>query len=330
MNSLYLSSKDFALHEFLRKAKQGGNLRNLTPDEMNLYIELREVKKAANLCMTELIFTKHVINRLKISDLYWVSNNFERITKSLFKQRDLIRAVSASVMRRKPKPEEKAAIAGLIKDIRKRIDYLNSIPIPENIRLTPIQDYLDLTGGKSFIDEVKTEFNGAKDLFESPENGRMDEYIAGMMDTLKKAGKAEAYKERLAAYTKRAQERLAKDKAEKEAEKKAVALNESINGIDLFRESFFKGIRTLEGSSRINLSATAVNSQLKRGNRGKFCILCCKFTKGKLRFRYMLANGNDSPSFQNVGLYTDLQEAINAMNGFQNMYPDRAFEVVRI
>lgn len=328
--SLYLSSKDFALHDFLRKAKQGGNLRKLTPDELNLYVELREAKKAANLCMTELIFTKNVIRRLNIYDLYWVCNNFERITKSIFKQRELIKAVSAAVMRRKPEPEEKEAIAGLIKDIRKRIDYLNSIPIPENIRLTPIQDYLDLTAGKSFIDEVKTEFNGAKDLFESRENGRMDEYITEMMDTLEKSGKAEAYKERLAVYTKRAQERIEKAKAEKEAEKKAVALNESINGIDLFRELFFKGIRTLQGSSRINLSATAVSSQLKRGNRGKFCILCCKFTQGKLRFRYMLANGNDSPSFQNVGLYTDLQEAVNAMNGFQKMYPDRAFEAVRI
>ena len=97
-----------------------------------------------------------------------------------------------------------------------------------------------------------------------------------------------------------------------------------------FRELFLKGIRTLEGSSKINLSATAVNSQLKRGNRGKFCILCCKFTQGKLRFRYMLANGNDSQSFQNVGLYTDLQEAVTAMSGFQKMYPDRAFEAVRI
>jgi len=328
--SLYLSSKDFALHEYIRKAKQGGNLRNLTPDELKLYIELREAKKAENLCMTELIFTKNVIRRLNIQDLYWVCNNFERITHSLFKQRDLIKAVSASLMRRKPEPEEKAAIVGLIKDIRKRIDYLNSIPIPENIRLTPIQDYLDLTGGKSFADEVKTEFAGAKDLFESRENGKMDEYITEMIDTLEKAGKAEAYKERLAVYTKRAKEKIEKAKAEKEAEKKAVALNESINGIDLFREQFFKGIRTLQGSSRINLSATAVNSQLKRGNRGKFCILCCKFTQGKIRFRYMLANGNESPSFQNVGLYDNLEEAAKAMRNFQKAYPDRAFEAVCI
>lgn len=329
--SLWLSSSDFDLQEFLRKAfAKERELRKLTPDEFGVVVELREIKKAANLCLTEMCFTKEVIFRLRIYDLMWVKNNFERMIHSLTKQRDLIRAVSKAYSGLKPEEKELKAIQKLISDVKKRIAYINAVPIPENIQLTPIQDYLDLIGGKSFVDEVKTAFPAAKDLFESRENGQMDDYISEMMDTLENAGKAEAYKERLAAYTKRAKERIEKDKAEKETEKKAVALNESINGIDLFREQFFKGIRTLQGSSRINLSATAVNSQLKRGNRGKFCILCCKFTQGKLRFRYMLANGNDSPSFQNVGLYKDLEEAVTAMSGFQKMYPDRAFEAVRI
>ena len=122
-----------------------------------------------------------------------------------------------------------------------------------------------------------------------------------------------------------------KVKEDKRVEKAAYALNESLNGILLFREQFFKGIRTLKGSKEINLSPSAVHYQLAKGNRGKFCILCCRLVKSRLAFRYMRSNGKESPSFSSVGLYQSLEEAGKAMDEFKQMYPaDRAFEVVCI
>ena len=329
--SLWLSSSDFDLQDFLRKAfAKERELRKLTPDEFGVVVELREIKKAANLCITEMCFTKEVIFRLRIYDLMWVKNNFERMVHSLTKQRDLIRAVSKAYSGLKPEEKELKAIQKLISDVKKRIAYINAVPIPENIRLTPIQDYMDLIGGDNFINEVKTVFPMSKDLYESQRDGSMDRYINEMMESLDKAGKAEAYKERLGAYIKIANEKNEAREREKAMEKQAYALNEAQNGILLFREQFFKGIRTLNGSAKIGLSASAISHHLKQGDRGKFCILCCKFSQNRLQYKYMKANGTFSPSFQNCGLYDTLQDAASVMSGYVRLYPDMAFEAVAI
>ena len=329
--SLYLSSHDYYLHEYLRKAfLKDRKMRELSPEDFGKYMELREIRKAANLCMTEMIFTKFVIRRMKIKELEWVTNNFERMTKSMYKQRDLVSAVISAFSCYIPDDNELKAIDNFIQRIKTRIEFVNTVPIPENIRLTPIQDYMDLIGGDCFINEVKTEFPMSRDLYESQKNGKMDAYLSTIMETLEKAGKAEAYKERLDEYIRVASKRKEAQEAEKEAEKTAFNLNEAKNGILLFREQFFKGIRTLDGSAKIGLSASAINHQLKHGNRGKFCILCCYFSRGDIRYRYMRGNGTFSPSFQNVGLYETLEDACQVISDYVQLYPDRAFEAVAI
>lgn len=329
--SCYLTSKDLILHDFLKKGQKQSKIRTMTPEELETVMQLREIKKAVNLCMTEMLFIVKCISRLEINELYWISNNFHRIIHSLHKQRDLISAVSAAFSYRKPEPKEFEVITRFIKDIRKRIDFLNSVPVPENLKLTPIQDYMDLIGCKNFIDEVKRVFPTGKDLYESKNDGRMDDYMESIVSALENAGKQEAYKERLEAYISASNDRINKVKEDKRAEKAAYALNESLNGILLFREQFFKGIRTLKGSKEINLSPSAVHYQLAEGNRGKFCILCCRLVKSRLAFRYMRSDGKESPSFSSVGLYQSLEEAGKAMDEFKQMYPaDRAFEVVCI
>ena len=329
--SEWLSSSDFDLQEFLRKAlAKERDLRKLTPDEFGVVVELREIKKAANRCITEMCFTKEVIFRLRIYDLMWVKNNFDRMVHSLTKQCDLIKAVSKAYSGLKPEEKELKAIQKLISDVKKRIAYINAVPIPENIRLTPIQDYIDIIGGDNFINEVKTVFPMGKDLYESQRNGRMERYINEMMEVLEKSGKAEAYKERLGAYIEIAKKKKEALEREKAIEKQAYAFNESQNGIMLFREQFFKGIRTLNGNAKIGLSDSAINYHLNQGHRGKFCILCCKFSRNKLQYKYMKANGTFSPSFQNCGLYDTFQDAASVLSGYVRLYPDMAFEAVAI
>ena len=329
--SFWLSSSDFDLQEFLRKAfAKERDLRKLTPDEFGVVVELRKIKKAANLCITEMCFTKEVISRLRIDALMWVKNNFARMINSLIKQRDLIMAVSKAFSGLKPDEKELKAIQKFVADIKKRIAYINAVPIPENIRLTPIQDYMDLVGGDNFINEVKTVFPMSKDLYESQKDGSIERYINEMMETLEKAGKAEAYKERLGAYVEIANEKKKAREREKTMEKQAYALNEAQNGILFFREQFFKGIRTLNGSANIGLSASAISHHLKQGDRNKFCILCCKFSQNRLQYRYMMANGTFSKSFLNCGLYDTFQDATSVIANYVNLYPDIAFEAVSI
>lgn len=329
--SLYLSSHDYYLNEFLDKAflKQR-KVRELSPAEFGKVMELREIRKAANLCMSEMLFTKFVILRMDIKELKWVTNNFERMTKSMYKQRDLISAVISAFSCYTPDDKQLKAIDNFIQRIKTRITFVNTVPIPENIRLTPIQDYMDLIGSDCFINEVKTEFPMSRDLYESRNNGKLDAYLSTIMETLEKAGKAEAYKERLEEYIRIANEREEAQKAEKKAEKMAFNLNEAKNGILLFREQFFKGIRTLNGSTKIGLSASAIHHSLANGSRGKFCILCCYFSQGDIRYRYMRRNGTFSPSFQSVGLYETFDEACSVVSDYVKLYPDRAFEAVAI
>lgn len=330
---LYLSSNDWVLHEYIKRAfaPEEKTVRKMSPEEFKTVLELREVKKAVNLCMTEMVFTKAVIYKLKINDLMWVMNNFGRIISSLGKQKEFLNAVSAAYSYRKPDADEKKAVEKVIADILKRIEYLNKVPIPENIRLTPIQDYMDLLGADTFIREVKTVFPASKDLYQAQRNGEIEKYISDMLDTLKQAGKADLYKERLGAYVSMIQKRKEKAEAEKEAEQFEIAKHEAENGIDLFRELFFKGIRNIQGVEKIGLAKTAITHHLIHGHRGKFCILCCGLAKnGKLMYRYMKKSGEASKSFQGCALYNDLAEAGEALKGFQTIYPDRAFTAVAI
>ena len=331
--SYYLSSKDLQIERYLTRAqaREDRTVRKMNPEECTIVFEYREIEKAINLCATEMIFTKTFIYRMNINDLMYVANNFGRIISSLLKQKSLIKAIRAAFTYCKPDEDERKAIERVLKEIRERIDFLNKIPVPENIRLTPIQDYMDLLGADTFIREIKTVFPTSKDLYQAQKNGDIDEYVSGMMDTLKQAGKEEAYKERLAVYVNMIQKRKEKAEAEKEAERLAVSVSESKNGIDLFRELFFKGIRNIQTVEKIGLSKSAIAHHLIHGHRGKFCILCCGLGRnGQLIYRYMKKSGEASKSFQGCALYNDLPEAEEALKGFQKIYPDRAFTAVAI
>lgn len=331
--SLYLTYNSSILHSFIKKCSSDGKdkIREMDDKELETMAKLRDAKKAANICITEMLFVSEVIDRLKIDDLYCVSKNFHRIANSLYKQRQFVCAATIAFSCNKPDQEEHNAILKLVAEIYKRIDYLNGVPIPENIKITPIQDYLDLVGCRSFADDVKKQFPAWKDVYQSKDNGQMDNYIATIMSTLAEAGKEEAYKERLAAYVGLVNDKIAKAKAEKKEKVMAYAFNESVNGMSFFKDHFSKGIRTLAGSEKINLSKSAIHYQLNNGNRGKFCVLCCRLVKNNLAFRYMDLNGIENKSFASAGTYQSYEEAVKTMNVIKARYPaDRAFDVVCI
>lgn len=330
---MYLSSKDNAIYGYLDRAhaRKDKTVRKLSHSEFSMILEFREIEKTINLCMTEMVFTKVVICKLKINDLKWVVNNFQRIISSLKRQKDLLISLRLSLAYCKPTEKEVDFIKMLSEDVRKRIDYLNRVPIPENIRLTPIQDYMDLLGADAFVREVKTVFPSSKDLYQAQKDGEIEKYLSEMLDTLEKVGKQETYKERLEQYVSIIQKRKEKEKAEKKAEQMAIALNESQNGIDLFRELFFKGIRNIKGIEKIGLTHSAIAYHLIHGHRGKFCVLCCGLGRdGRLMYRYMKKTGEASKSFQGCALYDNVQEAADALKEFQKIYPDRAFSAVAI
>lgn len=326
-----LTANGQIVDDFLKRSqKQYGKLRQLDSDETDLCLDIRKVRKSANLCMTELLFVKETIKRTGISDLYYVVMNFERIIHSVYRQRNFMNALFAAVSTTKPSEEEKKAIKHSISDFYKRISYINEIPIPENIKLTPIQDYLDVVGAENFLEEIRAIMPTGKDIFESRTNGSMDSIISNMMTTLKNEGKDELYKARLSEYTKMVHARREKEKEERSKERTAKAKNEAENGIGLFKEMFCRGIRNLKTEKSIHLEERSIRAHLNAGHRGKLCILCCGYRNGKIMYRYVLGDKSLGKFFTNVALYESIDDANREIASLINDYPDRAFEPIAI
>lgn len=328
---LYLTIHARVINDFLKKSQtRKSQLRQLDKEETDISLDLRRVRKSANLCMTELQFVKEVIKKLNISDLYFVVMNFERIIHSVYRQRNLACALFSSIFQTKPSEEEKKAIRYFISSFDERISYINKIPIPENIKLTPIQDYMDFIGASNFLEEIRNLMPTGKDIFEARTNGTMDNLISNMMSTLKSVGKDELYKARVSEYSEITRKRIAKEKEEKDKERKAKCKNEAENGIGLFKELFCRGVRNLKAEKVIHLTENSVREHLNAGHRGKFCILCCGYHNGKIIYRYVASNGKLSLNFSNVSLYETIDEANKAVTSLIGVYPEKVFAPIAI
>lgn len=324
----YLS---YALHQFINKEHEKKRpVRQLDAKELELYHKLRWAKKDANICITEMLLITRIVKRLNEKDLMWVFNNFQRMVSSVKKQRDLISAASAAFMGLKPNDEELAAIKKLCFDFQRRVQYLNTIPIPENIKLTPLQEYIDLIGKDRFIDDLRREFPTGFDMYDSVHNGKLEAYISEIMLMLHNSGKDELYRERLAKYVEIANAQKEKAKLEKEEERLAMRKNEAENGIDLFMQLFFKGVKTTQGCSKIGLGEQSLQRAISAGHRGDFVVLCCGFGNGKLYYRYLRDNGDLGNTFGVAGKYKQKNEAEERMRRAEVSNPDKSFMVVAI
>lgn len=318
------------LHKYLDRSTHRP-ARQLSSEETATVLELRQLEKNINVCVTEIILIKHLINHLKIRDLFWVVNNFERIATSLIKQRRLVSAARLGMMALAPDEDEAKAIARLKPDIEERIRYLNSIPIPENILLTPIHEYVELSGEKSFADIIRKKYPTAKEMVQLHENiQEIDAVVNEIVTKLKEVGKENDYVERLNNYIAISERKKASLKAEKERERRKEELKESQNGIFMFTNQFFEGIRTLKGNKDIGLSLASISRHMAEGHRGKFCVLCCGLVNGRLIYRYVKDDGSLLQRFTDVGIYDSYDIANTAISRFKERWPTRAFEAVAI
>lgn len=328
---IFLNKSSIILHGFLKKESEKKRpVRRLSDGELALYHELRELRKEANICITEMLLISRIVKAMNEKDMMWIFNNFQRMTHSVKKQKDLLSATIAAITGLKPNDEELAAIKKLVTDFQKRIQFLNAVPIPENIELTPLKEYIELIGKDRFIDDLRREFHTGFDMYDSVHNGKLEEYVSEILLMVHNAGKDELYKERLAKYVEIANARKKKNEREKEEERIAKAKNESRNGIDLFMELFFKGVRTLQGCSKIGLGEQSIRRAVSQGHRGEFVILCCGFARDKLYYRYLRDNGALGNTFGVAGKYKQKNEAEERMRRAESMNPDKSFMVVAI
>lgn len=327
-----LSKKGQILHDYITRSEQSGDIiRDLTGEELELYASIRSSVKSVNAFVTELIFIRKVIKAMEIYDLYVVANNFYRISHSMVLQRDLLTAAKCSLLRKQPNEDEIKSIKLLQKQINDRIKYLSAVCVSENIKLTPIQDYIDIVGDKNYLINIRNRFSRSMDVFKaSNDENNLNDYVHEVMSELKKHGKAEAYKERIAEYKKTTDKKAEQSKKEKEKEKIDAIRNEADNGIILFKDLFAKGIRTMDGCQKIGMSQLGVRRELNNGARGKFCIIGCGFSKNHLFFRYINRQGNLNKVFSSLWFFETYDEGRHFLGEYQDKYPNMAFDIVAI
>lgn len=329
--SMYFSKYDSIIYTYLNKANAKKRpVRTLSQEEWEIEHLLRQTKKNANGCITEMLLVKRIINKLEVPELFWVSQNFERMIKSMIKQRNFVAAVCASFMGLKPDNEELKAIRYQKKKLDNRIQFIHAVPIPENIELTPLKEYIEIIGADKLTDELKKEFPTGADMYTANIDGRLDAYVDSILDRVRAEGKENNYKDRLMKYVNTEKDRQEKKKQERLEEKLAYEESEAKNGIDLFQQLFFKGIRTLDGCEKIGMGKRSVNNVLYRGHRGDFLVLVCGLSRNKLIYRYLKDNGTLAEYFGGAGFYKTIGEAESKMRTAMEAYPGKAFAVVAV
>jgi len=329
---LWLRETDRILHEYLKKAAYREKCRALEPDEMQMVLELRETEKQMTVCVVELITMQEILRAAGEKEIYWITNNLHRMIRSLIGQKKLVSAIRLSVMGTvAPEEKEKDAIRKVMRDIHERLRYLHAIPIPENLRLTWIHDYLEVTGETDFAQVIRRKYPTMRAMVDLQEDQEaLGRFLEEMRESLIRAGREDDWKDRLREYIWINQKRDAEEKARKAEEKRKEAERESMNGMNVFRQEFFKGIRTLEGSKAVGLSRQAVHNHLAAGDRGKFVVLCCRYSMGRLLYRYVKADGELKTSFAGVGMWDTYQAASEALPALRGRWPGSTFEVVAI
>ena len=131
-----------------------------------------------------------------------IITNLFGIAKSIERQRKLAKGVNRKTAHTPTSEKERWAITRMCSRMNARMDYLSGTVIPENLKMTPIFDYLKITG-RNWEDDLQ-ELTG---LFLSREEieKRMEEYISRVLNTIQ--GHPATYRKELDAYNERIRNR---------------------------------------------------------------------------------------------------------------------------
>lgn len=308
-------------------------MRNLTIDEVSFYLETKDLYKQMGIMITELIVARRLLDKHGDRTLRYISNNLYRIAASLSSQRKLLSAVQISYKSVAPRVEEMNAIRKTMTDIYTRLEYLNKTIVPENVMLTPIQEYLNIIGGTdAFRKELYDIFRSVKDLVDTQKNEPEEfaKYAEHIFKEVQKNGLEDEYRERLSEYVRIEDARRMKVEAEKLHEKTEREHNDAEQGLVIFEREFYKCLRELKSNDRIGISEKTIASivQRKNGRAGHY-ILCCKIHPSTgLVFQYVSSSGYLTKSLGSATRYVDTEKMQTMLEKMREKYPNMAFDTV--
>ena len=335
MSMAYIPSS-YELNQYLDRARQedgAKTIRKLTADELEAIHELGKQYKEFNRVIMELLVIINVLTRLRQTELYYIVANARRIIQSLARQRNKGYVIKKALAIVKPKDDVMPEIRRFIAVSRRRMDYIRQTIIPENLDLTPIKEYVKLIGAESFASAVYERFSEPRRIYaitSKEDAAAMDAYVDEMIETVRKGGMEQAYKERIQVYIRRADEIAEKREEEKRREKDEERMRLAEEGMMLFYRMFNNGVFTLKGDDRIKMGPEALLRAIDKFGRHSFCVLVCYRHSGKYVYHYLNERNEETLWFGKAWFYPNEAQAKEAMEAARKRYPKKQYDVVQL
>ena len=321
------------LHLYLRKylAKQTKTPRPLKPTEYALMKKYQKLAQDVNILITELITINRILRELNIPETHYFIANFNTMTHSLTKQRDLSFFIKDAYAVVKPDEDELAEIKRFLSMVNTRLDYIKTTIIPGNLDFTPIKEYLEVCQRKSIQEDLYAYFGDIQTLIainKVKDSEVISQYVYHIWRSVESAGKSEDYKARIQEYTKVRTERDLKAKQEEADQAIAKKHMMAEEGMMRFHRAFNNAVERLKTNEAIGINETTLKIKILERGRGNFYVLCCFFSRNRYCFRYLGKGDRIVPNFVGARVFKDEAEATDAMNRMANQHPDKAFSVI--
>lgn len=329
---LYRSS--YVLDKYI--GKRGGQVdrpvRDWTPAEFEIYMDLGELWHEFNILICEMLTTTRVLSIMGDKSLEPVTANLFKMTNSLTSQRNKSFAVRLAYATIKPEPNEETEVKAFATMCRTRIRFVESTPLEGNLMLTPIKDYMELTGVKEFRSCLYKFYGNRKAMAAAckKETTGIEDFAKHILETVRKGGRADSYKVRLENYTKMTRDKrgaLPEAKKEEERRKRQAELKD---GLIIFTNRFYRSVRDLKDDPVIGTTNIAIRHQIEQHGRNGYFIVRCSVYKGEYIYRYIRNNGVPSKSFYGARIYESEDEARKAAEALSAAGGNWAYDFIKL
>lgn len=312
------------LNYYLNKCKSETDKRRpLEPEECLLVDKLGAIRKEMGILIAEILTIVAVLRFFTDPNLRFVIRNLDAMVGSLKKQRDLASRIRMTYLSLKPNEREHRDIEITLTRFEKRISYLRSMVIPSNLKMTPLNDYLEINGRLEMRDDIHDWLGDIYDIIETNESGEVSFYAEHIINTLSQAGRQDSYKELLSKY---AEEREGSEK-DKKASKQAMDYEKATEGLMHFCSLFNDAKFNIKNNDSINFSINMLEQMIAKHGIDCYFVLCCGIYRAKPVYRY-LGDGDQLVNvFSRAHAFRSEAAATKARDRVAVKYPDKAFGV---
>ena len=313
----------------LRKRDENQANRKLSSDDFAVLMELKNASHEINSLITELIVIRRILELIGDSKLYSIICNLNRVIFSLTKQRDKEVVVKHTYSTVPPLPYEVGYVKKFIKDIRKRVAFIRNVIVPENLELTPIKEYLEVTGKNTLLQDIREKIGDHKAMFCATRE-QLDAYAGDILKAITEAGLMDSYKERLDAYHKRDEERTRMVKEEKQREATAEKHEMAEQCMEQYQYLFNRAMRTFRPCEEIGIKVGSVAAKLDVHGRNSWMVVRCDICNRGPRFRYYTSRKTWEKLFGSGAVYKNEKEAEEIAEKYRQQNPDKVYDVVKL